>query len=235
VHCKPYAIDRIIGSDGKTLLKQKPDCQQVIDAGIANQTVDILRTVISEGTGGRAAIGRPVAGNTGTAEDYKSAFFNGFTPQLSTSVWVGIPIRPTPMVSLGPGGGQVFGGTWPAMIFHQYMQAALQGLPVENFPAPPNGRPPNPAPKNQPGGVPNVVGKTVGEAFNILRGAGFAVSAHPVLGGGPAGRVVNQSPSAGSNAAPGSTVNIEVSLGGPGGRGGGGGGGGGGPGPPPRT
>jgi membrane peptidoglycan carboxypeptidase len=229
VHCDVYSIDRIIGRDGKTLWKHKPECKQVIDPGIANQTTDILRTVISDGTGGRAAIGRPLAGKTGTTDDFKSAFFNGFTPQLATSVWVGIPRKPTPMRTLGPGGGHVYGGTWPAMIFQQFMHAALEGQPVEGFPTPPQGRP---APPPTGKGVPKVTGRTVLEAAVILRLAGYGIAPHPVHNRAPAGRIVEQSPAAGSNAPPGTVVSVGVSDGQGGGNGGGGGGGGG-PGPPP--
>ena len=233
VRCQPYAIDRIIGADGKTLFKQKTDCKQVIEPGIANQTVDILRGVVTSGTGRAAALpDRPVAGKTGTTDEYRSAFFNGFTPQLATSVWVGMPKKPSPMRNLGPTGGPVFGGTWPARIFHQYMVAALEGQPVEGFPAPPVRRPPDP-PKKGEKGVPDVKGKMLAEAFAILKAAGFNATARLVHNRAPAGQVVNQSPKAGSNAQPSTTVvTLEVSdgLGG-----GGGGGGGGGPGPPPST
>ncbi|HZD00609.1 MAG TPA: transglycosylase domain-containing protein [Actinomycetes bacterium] len=227
VHCEAYSIDRIIGPDGKALFKQKADCHQVVEPGIANQTVDILRDVVTSGTGRAAALaGRPVAGKTGTTDEYRSAFFNGFTPQLATSVWVGIPRKPTPMRTLGPTGGPVFGGTWPARIFQQYMQTALTGQPVESFPAPPHGRPPDPAQKDEKG-VPDVQGKPLAEAVAILRAAGFGAAPRPVHERAPIGQVVRQSPKAGSNAKPGTVVVLYVSDGLGGGRGGGGGGGGG--------
>ncbi len=231
IHCRPFSIARIVGPDGKTLFSRNPECDQVIDSGIANQTVDMLRTVITSGTGTRAALpGRPVAGKTGTTDDYKNAFFNGFVPQLSSSIWVGYPKAPQSrqwsMRHLGPGGGPVFGGNWPAMIFHQYMVAALEGQPVENFPAPPHPRPPDP-PKNAGKGVPNVKGKTLVQAVAILRAAGYGVSLHPVRNRAPAGTVVEQSPEAGTkNVPPGTAIALGVSDGQ------GGGGGGPGPGPP---
>ena len=106
----------------------------------------MLRGVVTGGTGGRAALGgRPVAGKTGSAQNNTSAFFSGFTPQLSTSVWVGYPARRVPMRNLF-NGGPVFGGTFPALIFHNYMEAALAGQPVVGFPAaPPPPAPPPPA------------------------------------------------------------------------------------------
>jgi membrane peptidoglycan carboxypeptidase len=235
VHCAPYSISKILGPDGKTLWSHKPDCRQAIDRGIANQVTDILRTVVTGGTGTAAQIGRPVAGKTGTTDDYKSAFFNGFTPQLATSVWVGFPRKPTPMPHLSPSGGPVFGGTYPAMIFQQYMAAALAGQPVLDFPPPPHHRPSGPKQKGDKKGkrVPNVRGKQFPEAAAILAKAGFGARAQVVRSNAPAGRVVGQSPAAGTDAPRGTVVTLQVSLG----RGGGGGGGGGpGPGPgPPGT
>jgi len=226
VHCKPYSIDRIVGSDGKVLYRHRSECTQVVDPGIANQTVDMLRGVVTGGTGKAAAVpGRAVAGKTGTTDDYKSAFFNGFTPQLATSVWVGFHV-PAPMPHLSPTGGPVFGGTYPAMIFRQYMEAALQGLPVEGFPAPPHRRPPNPKPKPEPKpekgkGVPDVKGKPVLQAAAILARAGYRASAQTVHNKAPAGRVVGQSPKAGTDAPPGTVVLLQVSDGSGGGGGGG--------------
>src|SRR6266536_2771312 len=214
VHCKPYSIDKIVGPDGKVLYRRRSQCDQVIDPGVANQTVDMLRAVVAGGTGKAAALpGRPVAGKTGTTDEYRSAFFNGFTPQLGTSVWVGFH-TPTPMPHLSPSGGPVFGGTYPALIFQQYMEAALQGQPVEGFPAPPHRRPPDPKPQPDKGkGVPNVKGKSYADAARILTAAGFGASGKFVHNKAPAGQGVGQSPRAGSPAPPGTMVVLQVSDG----------------------
>ena len=128
----------------------------------------MLRGVITGGTGGRASLGaRPVAGKTGSAQNNTSAFFSGFTPQLSTSVWVGYRARRVPMRNLF-NGGPVYGGTFPALIFHNYMEAALAGQPAVGFPA----APPPPAPPAL--GVPDVVGLSQQAAQAILAQAGFA-------------------------------------------------------------
>jgi membrane peptidoglycan carboxypeptidase len=227
VHCAAYSIAKIVGPDGKTVWSHKPDCKQAIDRGIANQTVDMLRTVVTGGTGTAAAVpGHPVAGKTGTTDAYRSAFFNGFTPQLATSVWVGFPKKPTSMPGLSPSGGPVFGGTYPAMIFRQYMEAALLGQPVENFPRPPHARPKDPNQQKKGKGVPNVVGKQLAQAVAILTKAGYRVATQPVANKAPAGRVIGQSPKAGTDAPKGTVVTLQVSLG----RGGGDPG----PGPPPH-
>jgi membrane peptidoglycan carboxypeptidase len=173
--------------------------------------VAMLRGVITGGTGGRASLGaRPVAGKTGSAQNNTSAFFSGFTPQLSTSVWVGYRARRVPMRNLF-NGGPVYGGTFPAIIFHNYMEAALAGEPVVGFPA----APPPPAPPAL--GVPDVVGLSQEVAQAILARAGFATSVRQVASAQPKGRVVRQGPRAGTRARQGTTVHLAVS----GGRGGG--------------
>jgi beta-lactam-binding protein with PASTA domain len=102
------------------------------------------------------------------------------------------------------------------------MEAALQGLPVESFPAPPHRRPPDPKEKGK--GVPNVRGKQFAQAAAILAKAGYGASPQLVPSNAPVGRVIGQSPAAGTDAPPGTVVILQVSAG----RGGGGGG----PGPP---
>jgi penicillin-binding protein 1A len=206
VRCPAFSIARIDAPD-KKLFERRPDCRRVIEPKIATTVTAMLRGVVTGGTGTAAALpGRPVAGKTGTAQDYKSAFFNGFTPQLATSVWVGFTPKPVEMRTQN-GGRPVYGGTFPAMIFHDYMTAALAGAPVENFPA----APPPPAPPQV--GVPSVVGLTQGEAEAVLARAGFAVVVHNVASAQPKGRVVRQAPAPGTRLRQGSPVVIAVSGG----------------------
>jgi membrane peptidoglycan carboxypeptidase len=213
VRCQPYSIAEVRDRDGKVLLDRnnKSSCERVVSQGVSRQVVDMLRGVVNGGTGFRAALpGRPLAGKTGTAQDYTSAMFTGFTPQLATSVWVGhrsglIPMRTDFF------GSRVFGGTFPAEIFHDFMLAALQGKPVLNFPPPPEGRPQNPKGGDR---VPNVVGRKVGDATRILARAGFGFSIRQVANGAPNGQVVAQSPGGGSSAAKGTKVLLSVSRGG---------------------
>jgi len=215
VRCEPYSIVKVVDRDGAVLLdreKQKPRCEQVIDPGVAAQVTDMLRGVVTSGTGRGAAIDRPVAGKTGTAQSYTSAFFTGYTPQLATSVWVGHRKGLKPMYV---GGRPVFGGTIPAPIFRDFMLKAHEGLPKLGFPAPPRGRPANPVqPKT---GVPNVTGQPLALARLIRRRAGFRVSVDYVDHSAPRDQVVAQSPGAGSSVPRGSRVTLQVSRGGPGG------------------
>ncbi len=163
VRCAPYSITKVFTpGERKPLIENRPDCKRVIDEKISTRTVAMLRGVINGGTGHRASLGaRPVAGKTGSAQDNLSAFFAGFTPQLSTAVWVGFRARRVPMRTQF-NGGPVYGGTFPALIFHDYMAAALAGAPVVGFPA----APPPPAPPAM--GVPSVVGLSQGEAQAVL-------------------------------------------------------------------
>ena len=91
---------------------------------------DAMASAVEWGTGKAARIGRPVAGKTGTAQDYRDAWFVGFTAELVTGVWVGNDDR-RPM-------HKVVGGGLPARLWHDFMLAALEGQPVEPLPWPGN-------------------------------------------------------------------------------------------------
>jgi membrane peptidoglycan carboxypeptidase len=137
VHCRPSVLARVTGPTGRVLFDGRPSCRRVLDPRVAATAVGILGGVVQPGgTGFRAAIGRPLAGKTGTTTDYADAWFTGFTPQLATSVWVGDAHAQVPMRHLFDG-GPVYGGTLPALVFHDYMAAALQGQPVADLPATP--------------------------------------------------------------------------------------------------
>jgi penicillin-binding protein 1A len=208
VRCRPFSITKVTTpGERKPLIENKPECRRVIDQKISTQTVAMLRNVVNGGTGRRASLGsRPVAGKTGSAQRNTSAFFSGFTPQLSTSVWVGYRAKRVPMTNLFQG-GPVFGGTFPALIFHDYMQAALAGQPVIGFPAAP---PPPPPPEVT---VPDVVGFPEAAARARLAQAGFTSEVRQVPSGQPRGRVVRQVPGGGSRLRQGSTVVLAVSSG----------------------
>ena len=97
----------------------------------------ILQKVVTEGTGQRAALSdRPAAGKTGTTENYGDAWFVGYVPQLAVAVWVGYPRELKPMMT-DYHGDPVAGGTYPAEIWHTFMQAALPYLhdDPESFPS----------------------------------------------------------------------------------------------------
>ena len=94
----------------------------------------MLTGVVQSGTGTSAAIsGVDVAGKTGTTTNYADAWFVGWTPQLTTAVWVGYPNKLVPMTTQY-NGAPVEGGTYPAIIWHNFMVQALQIL-AEREPA----------------------------------------------------------------------------------------------------
>ena len=104
----------------------------VIPPEIAFVMTNLLESVVTSGTGGRArALGRPVAGKTGTTNDMKDAWFVGYVPQLVAGVWVGYDQER----GLGSGGS---GGQAAAPIWTEFMQRALAGVPVKRFVAPRN-------------------------------------------------------------------------------------------------
>ena len=129
VYAEPYAVTEVLDRDGKSLFKRQPRTQQVFaeeEVGVLNAA---LQKVVQGGTGKGASIGRPVAGKTGTTQEYGDAWFVGFVPQLSTAVWVGHPDRIVPMTNVH--GRRVTGGSFPASIFGKTMRQALSGLPSQ--------------------------------------------------------------------------------------------------------
>lgn len=108
------------------------DRKQIADPQTDFQLVTMMQGVVQRGTGVTVAkdLGRPIAGKTGTGQDFDDAWFAGFTPDLVTVVWVGFD---TP-ASLGNNqtGAAVAGPIW-----HAFMAQALKGRPVLDFPQPP--------------------------------------------------------------------------------------------------
>jgi penicillin-binding protein 1A len=107
--------------------------KQIADAASVFQLTEMMQGVVQRGTGTAAGKGlnRPIAGKTGTSQDFADAWFSGFTPDLVTTVWVGFD---TP-ASLG---NNETGGALAAPIWHDYMAAALKDRPVLTFTAPPD-------------------------------------------------------------------------------------------------
>jgi penicillin-binding protein 1A len=108
-----------------------PDQHRAIPDWVAAEVTRILGKNIQSGTGVAAKFGRPAAGKTGTTTDHADAWFCGYTPNLTTSVWVGYPRGEIPMTNVH--GIAVAGGTFPAEIWHDYMQEATTGTPDRDF------------------------------------------------------------------------------------------------------
>jgi membrane peptidoglycan carboxypeptidase len=178
---KPTVISKVVtdeGQEGEKVLYEeplKPEGEQVIDSEIAHKATEIMIGNVTEGIASDAAVGnRPVAGKTGTSENFFDAWFVGYTPQLLTGIWMGYAE-----------GGQtleydleyarelngLYGGITPAMIWKTYMEQVLEGEPIGKFegvkrpasddqPIPPHTESPNAADptgaKHFPGSASNV-------------------------------------------------------------------------------
>lgn len=102
----------------------RPTYRRVLPSSIAQTETEILETVIAEGTGTSAAIGQFAAGKTGTTSNYVDAWFVGWDSRYTVAVWVGYPEGATPMTTAF-GGQPVYGGTYPALIWHDFMLSAI--------------------------------------------------------------------------------------------------------------
>ncbi|MEH2293750.1 transglycosylase domain-containing protein [Nostoc sp.] len=125
----PTVIARVTDSSGNLLLDNTPKPQLVLDPWASAAIIDVMRSVISEGTGKGAAIGRPAAGKTGTTSSEKDIWFVGTVPQLTTAVWVGRDDNRQLA-------DHATGGVLVAPIWKDFMQKALKNVPVENFKPP---------------------------------------------------------------------------------------------------
>ncbi|MDZ7289873.1 MAG: PBP1A family penicillin-binding protein [candidate division KSB1 bacterium] len=139
VRMEPIAILRVEDKDGNVLEDNRPNGKEVLSKETAYIMTDMLRSVIDYGRGTAAGMRsryqfyRPVAGKTGTTNDFRDAWFIGFTPQLATGVWVGFDRQDMAFEK-----GET-GATVALPIWGPYMKAVHDtlGLPVEDFPVPP--------------------------------------------------------------------------------------------------
>lgn len=134
-HVEPTIILQIKDSSGKVIWKANPKRTQAISAGVAYAVTQILEQNVLRGTGTKADINRPAAGKTGTTQDNSDAWFCGYTPHLSTTVWVGHPEGLVPMNNVH-NQGPVTGGGFPAIIWQKFMSVAELKYPETEFPAP---------------------------------------------------------------------------------------------------
>ncbi|MGH7046088.1 MAG: PBP1A family penicillin-binding protein [Stellaceae bacterium] len=154
-HITPTVIDRVQDRNGKTIYRADdrpcdgctnvawhhqpvpviPDTrEQVADPDSAYQVVTMMEGVVQRGTGEAVkAVGRPIAGKTGTTNDYRDAWFEGFTPDLAAGVYVGYD-DPRSL------GKDETGGHVAAPIFRDFMIAALKNTPATDFRIPPGMR-----------------------------------------------------------------------------------------------
>jgi penicillin-binding protein 1A len=138
VRHEPFWIRRIEDPLGRVLEEQIVRGQRTLDAGIGFQLVDMMRGVLTAGTGRivrRMGFDLPAAGKTGTSDDFRDAWFTGFTPTLSVSVWVGYD-RGISMRDVN--GVGITGGRGAAPIWADFMIKATSGEPPREFTIPSN-------------------------------------------------------------------------------------------------
>jgi membrane peptidoglycan carboxypeptidase len=131
----PQAVESVGTAQGKVVPFTRAKPARALSSQVADEVTYALEAVTQKGTGTAAGIGRPIAGKTGTAENFVDAWFCGYVPQLVTCVWVGYPHREEPM-NYVEGYAPVYGGTIPALAWHDFMAGALWRTPVQDFVAP---------------------------------------------------------------------------------------------------
>lgn len=136
VHLEPNVILEVTTADGRVLEPARtPARTKVLEPAQADVVNFILQQVVRRGSGTRAAFGRPVAGKTGTTQDFGDAWFVGYTPKLTAAVWMGFPEGNDKKMA-NVRGQEVRGGSFPAAVFKRFMQAVARSSPDSgSFPA----------------------------------------------------------------------------------------------------
>jgi penicillin-binding protein 1A len=233
VRVPPVVVTKITGPDGEVIYQHAHSQTRAMASDNVRQIAPALEGVIQRGTGRSAGIGRPAGGKTGSAQNNTDAWFCGYTQQLSTAVWVGFAepransSGQRQLVGMSPPNTRitVYGGTYPAQIWANFMRAALEDVeptplmdPATTPVAPTTLPEPNrefvePVQADEEVTVPEVAGLDSSTAADRLERAGLS-SERVVVTSASAqpGAVLTQSPAAGSSVPRGSTVWIEVTA-----------------------
>lgn len=139
----PYSVEKVTDQDG-TVFQHEGTAKDAFTAKVADNVTDVLKTVVEKGTGTAAQLtGRDVAGKTGTTDGNKSAWFVGYTPQLSTAIGMyrmddDETKKDREFLEMYGTGGEkkIHGASFPAQIWHDYMEQALKGEKAVDFPEP---------------------------------------------------------------------------------------------------
>ena len=137
IYAKPYLVKKVFDGEGNLIYEAKNESKRVFSEDVSADLSYALAGVVRNGTASSVLAGfpRPIAGKTGTSQDNASAWFTGYSPDLSTSVAF---FRDTPEKQLTGIGGlnSITGGTFPARIWNAYMKRALAEYPISYFPRP---------------------------------------------------------------------------------------------------
>ncbi|EIV95098.1 transglycosylase domain-containing protein, partial [Frankia sp. QA3] len=142
VRAKPHMVDKVVDGTGQVIYSGNPEAKQVIPTTVARDATYALQSVINDpggtGTKARLAGAREAAGKTGTSTDFRSAWFCGYTKELSSCVNMFRGGGTDKELLKGIPGAEkgVYGGTYPARIWKAFMDAALQGVPKSKFDPP---------------------------------------------------------------------------------------------------
>ena len=128
---KTTLIARVSDRNGNLILDNTPKPELILDPIAVSYLTDSLRGVVTNGTATEAQMsdGRPVAGKTGTTSDFRDAWFVGYVPQLAVAIWIGND-------DYSPMANGVTGGVYVTPIWRKFMEKALAGQPIEQFPVP---------------------------------------------------------------------------------------------------
>lgn len=128
---KTTLIARVTDRNGNLVLDNTPKPELILDPVAVSYLTEALRGVVTNGTATEAQMsdGRPVAGKTGTTSDFRDAWFVGYAPQLSVAIWIGND-------DYSPMANGVTGGVYVVPIWRKFMERALAGQPIEQFPVP---------------------------------------------------------------------------------------------------
>ena len=143
IHREPYAVELVEKSsfgESESVFDHKLEGRRVLSSNQAAAGTEVLRKVVQSGTASfyhnlDSEIGHPSAGKTGTTDDFVDAWYVGYTPGLSTAVWVGYPEGHKPMLDIHDE-SVVNGETLPMDVWATYMAEATEGDPVLDFPRP---------------------------------------------------------------------------------------------------
>ena len=134
IYHSPRFVNRVVDRTGTVIYNGEGPGRRVFSPQVADEALVALRAVVQYGTGAAASLSNAdVAGKTGTTENSVDAWFNGITPTLASSVWLGDPRGEVPMYV---NGAEVFGADYPTQIWHDVMQYALTRVSYSAFPAP---------------------------------------------------------------------------------------------------
>jgi penicillin-binding protein 1A len=134
IYHSPRFVSRVVDDTGNVIYNGEGPGRRVFSAQVAAEALVALRAVVQYGTGTAAALSNAdVAGKTGTTENSVDAWFNGITPTVASSVWLGDPKGEVPMYVNGV---EVFGADYPTQIWHDVMQYALAHSSYIAFPTP---------------------------------------------------------------------------------------------------